>query len=215
MKALVVSGGEEPSSQELTKYANLSDIIIGVDKGCQYLYDNNIVPDFIVGDFDSSNIDVINYFDKKGSKKYQFKPEKDSTDSDIAFSLLLDMKVDEVFFLGAMGKRFDHTMGNIGLLLKALDENIDSSIIDNNNLITLINKSSRLKKIEEYKYISFLAYNSNIEEFTIKNAKYNLINYNLKVGDNRTISNEFKNDYIDISFKSGIILVIYSKDSNV
>ena len=73
MKALVVSGGEEPSSQELTKYANLSDIIIGVDKGCQYLYDNNIVPDFIVGDFDSSNIDVINYFDKKGSKKYQFK----------------------------------------------------------------------------------------------------------------------------------------------
>ena len=65
MKALVVSGGEEPSLKNLVKYVNESDIVIGVDKGCKYLYENNIVPDLVVGDFDSSNIDIINKLESK------------------------------------------------------------------------------------------------------------------------------------------------------
>ena len=55
----------------------------------------------------------------------------------------------------------------------------------------LINKDTVIKRDDEYKYVSFLSYNSRVEEFSIKGAKYNLDKYTLEVGDSRTVSNEF------------------------
>ena len=46
----------------------------------------------------------------------------------------------------------------------------------------------------------------------IKNAKYDLENYTLYLGDNRTVSNEFLEDDIEVEFTKGKILVIFSKD---
>ncbi|MBM6837661.1 thiamine diphosphokinase, partial [Clostridium saudiense] len=44
MKALIVSGGEKPSTELLKEIAFESKLIIGADKGCDSLYDSNIVP---------------------------------------------------------------------------------------------------------------------------------------------------------------------------
>ena len=63
-----------------------------------------------------------------------------------------------------------------------------------------------------YRYISFLAYCDKVENFNIKNAKYDLENYTLYLGDNRTVSNEFLEEDIEVEFTKGKILVIFSKD---
>ena len=59
MKCLIMSGGVKPKDEIIKQYADFCDLIIGVDKGCNYLYDLDIKPNYIVGDFDSSNIEVI------------------------------------------------------------------------------------------------------------------------------------------------------------
>ncbi|EKY26626.1 thiamine diphosphokinase [Clostridium celatum] len=213
MKCLIVSAGSEPSLESLRKYASESDFVIGVDKGCNYLYSAGIIPEYIVGDFDSSNKEIINILEEKGSKKYKFNCEKDSTDSEIAFDLAISLGVCEIFFLGATGGRFDHSLGNIGLLLRALKKDVKANIIDDRNKISIVDKSCIISEEDEYKYISFLAYENVISKFNIKGAKYELENYDLKIGDSRTISNEFiKGMDISISFSTGKLLVIYSKD---
>ena len=42
MKCLIMSGGEKPKDEVIRKYASSCELIIGVDKGCNYLYDLNI-----------------------------------------------------------------------------------------------------------------------------------------------------------------------------
>ena len=39
-----------------------TEFIIGVDKGLQFLYENGIKPDYIVGDFDSVPREIVEYY---------------------------------------------------------------------------------------------------------------------------------------------------------
>ena len=202
MKCLIMSGGEKPKDEVIRKYASSCELIIGVDKGCNYLYDLNITPQYIVGDFDSSKAEVIKKLENLGAAKYKYNCEKDFTDSEEAFELAISKK----------GKRLDHTLGNLGLLLNALNKGVRAQIIDDRNKVFLVNSNFKIYSDDEYKYISFLAYNEEIKEFTIKDAKYTLDKYKLKVGDSRTVSNEFNSNEINIEVSNGNLLVMFSKD---
>ena len=202
MKCLIMSGGEKPKDEVIRKYASSCELIIGVDKGCNYLYDLNITP----------KAEVIKKLENLGAAKYKYNCEKDFTDSEEAFELAISKKASEIYFLGSTGKRLDHTLGNLGLLLNALNKGVRAQIIDDRNKVFLVNSNFKIYSDDEYKYISFLAYNEEIKEFTIKDAKYTLDKYKLKVGDSRTVSNEFNSNEINIEVSNGNLLVMFSKD---
>ncbi|MCQ2968703.1 MAG: thiamine diphosphokinase [Clostridium sp.] len=212
MKVLIVGGGSEPSQKLLEKYAKSVDKIIGVDRGCSYLLKNNIYPNYIVGDFDSINEEDIKKLEVDSIKKFKYNCEKDSTDSDIAVEIALNMKFTEIYMISMTGSRLDHTFANLGLLCKANNAGVKAYIINETNKIYLLEESSIIKKDITYKYISFLAYSNKVENLSIKNAKYDLENYTLYLGDNRTVSNEFLEKDIKVEFTKGRILVIFSKD---
>lgn len=212
MNCLIVAGGVKPKDEIINYYSEQCELIIGVDKGCNYLFEAKVKPHYIVGDFDSSNLEIIDEIVREGVVKYQYQCEKNFTDSEEAFELGISKNAKRIIFLGATGQRFDHTLGNLGLLLKALNSGISSEIVDDRNKIFLINKNTVIKRDNEYKYVSFLAYNSRVEEFSIKGAKYNLDKYTLEIGDSRTVSNEFITDEISLELSNGTILVVYSKD---
>lgn len=211
MKIVIVSGGKAPSKEILLREVENADFIIGADKGCEVLYKYEITPDVILGDFDSADMKIINAIEKKAKKKIKFKKEKDYTDTEIAFNLALENNPDEIVILGATGTRYDHSLSNIGLLKKALSKGVNARIIDDNNLMFLTDKNISLKG-NLGDTISFHAYSEEVKNFSIKNSKYDLNNHLLKLGDGLTTSNEFLEEYIDISFDSGIILVLYTKD---
>ena len=210
MKAVIVSGGKAPSKESLMKITKDANLIIGADKGCQVLWENNIIPNIIVGDFDSIDKKMYERYRCK-SKEYKFIPEKDYTDSDIAFNKAVEMGCSTIILLGCTGTRLDHVLANLGLLKKALDLNIHCEIVDENNRIFLINKEKTFhgKKGDT---ISFLAYFSKVKKLNILNSKYNLKDYDLEIGDSLTVSNEFIGEELKVFFESGILLVDLSKD---
>ena len=212
MKVLIVGGGNEPSGKLLEDYAKKVDKIIGVDRGCSYLLKNNIYPHYIVGDFDSINRDDIKKLEINSIKKFKYNCEKDSTDSDIAMEIALKMEFAEIYMMAMTGSRLDHSFDNLGLLSKANSAGAKAYIINETNKIYLLEESSKIKKDNSYRYISFLAYCDKVENFNIKNAKYDLENYTLYLGDYRTVSNEFLEEDIEVEFTKGKILVIFSKD---
>ena len=212
MKVLIVGGGNEPSGKLLEDYSKKVDKIIGVDRGCSYLLKNNIYPHYIVGDFDSINRDDIKKLEIDSIKKFKYNCEKDSTDSDIAMEIALNMEFSEIYMIAMTGSRLDHSFANLGLLSKANGAGAKAYIINETNKIYLLEESSKIKKDNSYRYISFLAYCDKVENFNIKNAKYDLENYTLYLGDNRTVSNEFLEEDIEVEFTKGKILVIFSKD---
>jgi thiamine pyrophosphokinase len=211
MRAIVVSGGTAPSKKLLLSYLKEDDFLIGVDKGCNCLYNYGLKPNLILGDFDSVDKVVIKSFKENGIEVLEFNPEKDYTDSELGYIKAKENGADEILFFGATGSRIDHSLGNIGILLKALRENIKLEIIDDHNRIFLIDSKATIKG-GYGDLISFHALSDVVKNIDIKNAKYELRGYDMKLLEPRAICNEFLNKDIEISFDSGTIMVIFPKD---
>lgn len=211
MRAVIVSGGNPPSKGLLFSYLKEGDFVVGVDKGCDALYKYKIMPDLILGDFDSANKDVIEYFILNNVKNLKFNFDKDYTDTDLGFRKAIENGADEILLFGATGTRMDHFLGNLGILLKSLKDNIKMKIIDDNNIMYLIDKPTRISG-ENGRTISFHAISDTVKNLSIKGARYKLNNYDMSLLEPRAICNEFIDKDIEISFDSGIILVILPKD---
>ena len=211
MKVVIISGGKEPSKNLLFKEIKDANIIIGADKGCEVLYKYDITPDYILGDFDSANKEIINLIESKAKEKIKYNSEKDYTDTEIAYNLAVEKGANEIVLLGATGTRYDHSLSNLGLMLRGLRKSIKVKVIDDNNFIFLTDKPILLKG-RKGNTISFHAYCDEVKNFNIIGAKYELNNFNLKLGDSITTSNEFLDKDIRITFDTGIIMVLYTND---
>lgn len=214
MNALVIAGGTKPSANLITQCIKEEkiELIIGADKGCEYLYDYKIKPDIVLGDFDSISKENLEKIKQEKREIKIFPPEKDYTDSELAVNTAIEKGADKIFLLAATGTRMDHVLGNIGLLLKTKRKNAKLIILDDYNKIYLSESKGQIIKGKKGKTISFLALSDEVENFTIKGAKYNLNNYNLKLLEPLTVSNEFLENEIKIEFEKGEILILHSHD---
>ncbi|SHJ55421.1 thiamine diphosphokinase [Clostridium cavendishii DSM 21758] len=209
MKCLIVTGGTEPKEMLFKEEVAKAELLIAADKGVETYFKYNVRPDFLLGDLDSA-ISVSKEF-LDSIKIIKFNPEKDFTDTELAVEKAIELGATEIVLLGATGTRLDHVIGNLGILNRCLSKNVRAIIKDDNNKIFVVNKGCNLFG-EKGQFISFQALGEEVKGFSIKGAKYPLDSYNLSFGDPRTISNEFLDSSIHIDFKTGKILVIYSRD---
>jgi len=211
MKVIIVSGGNPPPSKFLLKEITVDTFLIGADSGANCLYDYNIEPNLLVGDFDSIDKVAFDYFKKSKCIIDVYPTEKDFTDTEVAVRKALGMKPNEIVMLGCSGSRIDHLLGNIGMLKICLEYGVNACIKDENNDIRLIHTSTSLKGTVG-QIFSLQSYGDEIVGLTIEGAKYPLNNYNLKIGESISISNEFATSEVNIEFKSGTLMIILSKD---
>jgi len=211
MKVIIISGGNPPSKELLINEIAEDTFLIGADSGANCLFDYNVKPDLLVGDFDSIDKKVLDYFKENNCIIDIYPTEKDFTDTEIAVERALRMKPNEIVLLGCTGSRVDHLLGNIGMLKICLENGVDACIMDENNYIRLINASTSLKGTVG-QIFSLQSYGDEIIGLTIEGAKYPLNNYNLKIGQSITISNEFLSPEVQLNFKSGMLMIILSTD---
>ena len=86
MKFLIVSGGEATDEfvEEVIKKGGF-DVILAADSGMDFLYRTQILPDIIVGDFDSVEPKVLDFFrEKEQIDICVLNPVKDDTDTEFA-----------------------------------------------------------------------------------------------------------------------------------
>ena len=193
MKYLIVSGGEvkEGFLTWIVKNGGF-DVILAADAGMEALYRDHILPDIIVGDFDSV---------------------KDDTDTEYAIREAIRRGAMEIVVIGATGTRIDHVLGNISLLGIGLEEQIKISLVDEHNRIRMINQPLMIRKAEQYgKYVSLIPFSEKVSGVTLRGLKYPLTDYTMGGFNSLGISNEIVSDEATISFSSGELIVIESKD---
>ncbi|MBW8381441.1 MAG: thiamine diphosphokinase [Youngiibacter sp.] len=210
MKALIVSGGKSPGRDLFMSYLKPGDVIIAADRGGEFLKEIGVMPDVLLGDFDSLSEETLKFFQGRCEIR-KFDAVKDFTDTEAAYLKAREYSPDSYLFFGCTGVRLDHFLGNLGLLEEALSEGKEAFIIDGNNMISLISRPGTI--IRDFgDFISFQAFRGDVEGFTIKGARYPLYDYKLRMGDPRTVSNEFVGETMEVSFKSGIVIVMKSRD---
>lgn len=211
MKILIIGGGKLPSEDLLRKEYSQSDYIICADKGGEYLLKHNLMPNMLMGDFDSISTDSLNKFAEKKVLIERYPVEKDFTDTELCVMKALEYNPQEIVMLGCTGSRLDHVIGNIGLLNQCLQKGIKAYIKDEHNEIFLIDKPHNFKG-EIGSIISLQAFTEEVQGLSISGVKYPLKDYNLKSWSPYTVSNVILNEEVSIIFEKGILMVIFSKD---
>lgn len=215
MRTLILTGGridETFAANYIRKYQ--PEYIIAADFGMEFCRRQNMMPDCIVGDFDSVTSEVLEYFHQQPQILWkQFKPEKDETDTELAIRTALEHRATELHLIGATGTRLDHVIGNIQLLHEALIRDIPAYIVDANNRISLMDGRKEIKKQEQYgTYVSILPLTTTVEKITLTGFKYPLNQATLYSNNTLGISNEIKAEVGVIEFEDGIAIVVESRD---
>jgi thiamine pyrophosphokinase len=211
MKTVIVSGGKAPSKDLLESELGDATALICVDSGGNCLEELGIEPDYLVGDFDSIKPEAFEYIKGTKCKIIEYPKDKDFTDTELALELAIRLDSNSIVFLGTTGTRLDHVMGNLGLLRVCVKNGIDAFIKDENNSIMMTDKPITLKA-EPGTTFSVQAFSETVEDLTIRDARYPLAGYKLKIGDPLTISNRFLDKDVAIDFSSGLLMVMYSRD---
>lgn len=192
-------------AQEL---AETADYIIAADGGQNRAREFGLQPDCVIGDFDSTTLDED--FD---CIYITYPAEKDLTDTEAALTHALEKGCRNVILLGGMGGRLDHTMGNIGLLDKYYSSFDHMEFIDGKNRMELLKDSERtLKRDARYKYFGLVSLNAEASGIDIRGAKYELTGASLERASTLGVSNEFKEDTVEICVQEGILLIVRSAD---
>lgn len=214
INTLIVSGGDVDERFLTDVYeTNKFNYIIAVDGGLRILDRLEIIPNYIIGDFDSIDKTILNkYINNKNIPIKKLNPEKDYTDTHMALKLAIELNSKDITVFGAIGSRIDHTIANIHILRETLKNNIKCKIIDNKNEIQLIDRKTKLELNKNYKYISLIPFTTTAKGVTLTGFKYPLSNATLEAGQSIGVSNEQieKTAYIDL--KRGILILIKSKD---
>lgn len=212
---IIVTGGTIETSFALEFLQRQScDYLIGVDRGLVFLFENQIEPTHIVGDFDSVDADVISYYKTQTSIPVrEFNPVKDASDTEIALRLALELEAKTIWLLGATGTRLDHVMANIQILKIAQDKGAKAYIVDPCNRISLVESGVRLSKKAAYgKYFSVFPLGGKVQKLTIQGAKYPLLNHTLNAFDSLCVSNQLKDEDVVITFSEGTLVLMETRD---
>ena len=214
-KIVIVSGGELDEELTLSYLDEQSgSYVIGVDKGMEFLYTHHIMPDYIVGDFDSVNPEIAEYYRTQTNVPVrEFNPVKDASDTEIAVRLAMTLGGKELIILGATGGRIDHLWANVQTLTIPFKAGIDAYIIDKQNKIHLIAGETHIKKEEAYgPYFSVFPLGETVYGFNITGAKYPLKDHTLTPYDSLCVSNQIDGDEVVISFGGGTVILMETRD---
>lgn len=217
MNTILVCGGEIEDSFALSVFDRIRpDCIIGIDRGLEFCYKYNIVPNYILGDFDSISPKILSFYEGGEIPVKRFQPEKDATDTRIGLELAMKLGSQKIFLLGATGGRLDHYMANVKSLLIPMEQGVQAWILDSQNAITVLDQGTKLKKDRQFgKYVSFFTMGDRVEGVTLTGFKYPLKDHTLVNSDEIGVSNEIQEDSAEITFRSGVVLMIMSKDRNI
>lgn len=190
--------------------------LIAADRGLEFCYRCGVTPDCIVGDFDSIDPKVIDFYREKTDIPIcTFRPEKDMTDTDIAVKKAEEAGAEEIWFLGCTGSRMDHVLSCIYNLSLLREKGIRGWIADEHNLITMpLGQSWEISETNQFgTYISLFPFRDRVEGLTLTGMKYPLTDAVLVLGDGGLgVSNERVEKTARICWRKGILLVVESRD---
>ncbi len=210
---LIVTGGRVsiPFAKEYIKQLEFHTVI-AVDSGLSYAKELELPIDYLVGDFDSVDKQILDEYIDSGIQILKFNPEKDATDTELALTLSIELMADEVILLGASGSRLDHTFANIYLLSGLLKKKIKASIVDEWNKVYLIDEGITLQKDGLHgPYLSLLPFMGTVQGVTLTGFKYPLIDHTM-FASSLGISNEVIEKEAYINLQAGTLIVMESKD---
>lgn len=199
-RCFIVSAGQFYGLRDIP---DENDFVIAADAGYNTCLSIGLVPDLLVGDFDSmaqpAGFDHI----------LRAPVEKDDTDTMLAVREGLSRGSHDFIFYGATGgKRLDHTLANLQTLLWLRKQGAYGRIYDDDFVYTAIwNETLTIPKTVEWGLVSVFCLGTPAKGVSESGMQYTLENAALTVEQTLTVSNHFLADHAVVTVRDGMLLV--------
>jgi len=201
---LIISGGSFHTLPDHLKY----DYVIAPDHGYDYAMRMGIVPDLILGDFDSCE------FDKESVKNIPIESYpvcKDDTDTMLAIKKALSLGYEHIIIACALGARFDHSFANIQSMAYVAEHGGICELLGEGEYLRTLNGGSVDLPRREGFSLSLFSLSNGCEGVSIKGSEYDCDNVTLTNSFPLGVSNKWRADVVTVTLSRGILLIIESK----
>lgn len=214
MKIAVIANGEWDPEWGKSEFKSAGiDVFICADGGANHLIASGHIPDVVIGDLDSILPENLNKCQQCHTEIIRFPKEKDQTDLELAVShaqAILQSRLDNenhVFLYAGGGKRLDHLLGNISLMIGTAEKGLSMVMRDQDSDCWVMLKGQATltgKKGQELSIIPL----SETAEVTTWGLYYELNHLVLNQNAARGVSNFFSQNDVIIEVHHGKILII-------
>lgn len=186
----------------LTAIPEPSDRIIAADGGWNICRSLGIVPDLLIGDFDSLK-DVPDFVHMR-----RVPVEKDDTDMMLAIKEGLAVGETTFHLYGGMGgRRTDHTIANLQALLYLAVRGAQGYLYGDREVYTTVRNGSISWPARDEGILSVFCMGEDARGVTIRGAQYQVENVTLSAEFPLGVSNHFVGKPVTVSVKKGTLLI--------
>ena len=207
MRAFIYTGGAVHTAF-VTEHPKADDLCIAADAGYRTACTLGERVDVLLGDFDSLGEPPVD----ESFEILRVPAEKDLTDTQLAVELALDRGAEEIFIIGGLTGRLDHTLSTLAILEDLYARGVHGTITDGQSRVRYLCSSSTLVARSAYSYLSLVAADDVVKGVTVEGCKYPLTRATLHRRRQFAVSNEITGNVAFLSVKKGGIYVIESRD---
>jgi thiamine pyrophosphokinase len=208
MKAFIYTGGAIHPSY-ITEMPAEGDLILAADSGFSNARALGVMPQILLGDFDSLG-DGVEVPD--GVEVIRVPAEKDDTDTQLAVRTALERGATELVIIGGLEGRLDHTLSSIAIL-EYLDKNhIHALMTSGKNRVRFLRNNSTLIARDKHRYLSLIAADPVVKGVTLEGCKYPLKKARLSRLFQFAVSNEITGNCAFLDVRRGGVWIIESID---
>ncbi|OGU60892.1 MAG: thiamine diphosphokinase [Ignavibacteria bacterium GWF2_33_9] len=176
--------------------------IIAADGAGISILKKGIVPDKVIGDLDSINLQLLQEFDFN-PKNIIHISEQETNDFEKVLQYCQDNTLDNVLIIGIHGGLYEHSLNNMSVFSK-FSKKMNLTIVETNRYGFCVNQSFQMNtKINEK--ISLFPISKSL--LKTKGLKWNLFNEYLEIGSREGHANISVTNEIEIEILSGEIFV--------
>lgn len=184
------------------------DLLICADGGYDMAVKHGLVPDLVIGDFDSMPYDHV-----RGCESIRLPVHKDDTDMVVCLEEGRRRGYTSFRIAGCLGGRLDHTISNLQCLYDCALRGEEAWMCDGQNMVTvLLPGRYTFPRREGYKF-SLLSYTPQVKGVKLRGTVWELTDAELSNRYPLGVSNEIAGERAELSFEEGALIVLYSKDA--
>jgi thiamine pyrophosphokinase len=203
-KCIILANGKAPSKRTIEYLKNSGyKTLICADGGANTAYKYNLVPDAIIGDFDSILPKVFKHYSHRSFIKKVTR--QNDTDVEKCLKYAIQKKYNEAVLLGATGDRLDHLYCNLGILLKYFSR-IKVTLIHDKSLMRVYEGKVTLTTVTG-ETISIYGFDSKTK-FASSGLQYPLKKFSLPFGVRESTSNVATGAEVKININGGRAFII-------
>ncbi len=201
-RCVIVGNAEIRRYDRIRSNLRQNDFFVYCDGGLKHAPELGREPDLIVGDFDSHEKP------ETPVETIVLPREKDDTDTVYAVKEAIRRGYTDFLLIGAAGERFDHTFGNISLLLYLDSRGMKARILDDYSEMEIVSRETA-EIGDSWSYFSLLNISGTARGIRILDAKYPLEDGEITSEYQFGISNEvLPGKTARVSLREGCLLLV-------